>query len=261
VSPDAAWTFSPGVIVLLGSATIAYVVRWRKVRAHPGRLALFLTGIACIVAALLSPVDRLAEQLMTMHMVQHVLLLDIAPILIILSFTKVLLRPITRRITVIERRAGLLAHPFTAVVLYAGVMWVWHIPALYDAALENAALHALEHLLFSFVGGLYWWHVLSPIRARMRLNGLGPAAYMASTKIFLGLLGVVLTFAPQSFYGFYERQPEYWGLSAREDQSIAGAIMALEQGLVMGIVLAYLFIKLLGESEREEQRAERYASS
>jgi cytochrome c oxidase assembly factor CtaG len=260
VSPDAAWTFSPGAIVLLAAATAAYVVRWRTVKAGPGRLALFLAGIAAIAIAIVSPIDRLAEQLMSMHMVQHILLLDIAPILIILSFTKVLLRPVTRRITAIERKAGILAHPVFAIALYGGVMWFWHIPAMYDAALEHAGLHVLEHLMFSFAGGLYWWHILSPIRARMRLTGLGPAGYMLSSKLFLGLLGVVLTFAPESFYAFYERQPDFWGLSAHDDQAIAGAIMALEQGLVMGIALAYLFIKLLGESERDEQRAERYAS-
>ena len=246
--------------MLLLAATTAYVVRWRKVDAGAGRLVLFLLGIACLAAALLSPVDRLAEQLMSMHMLQHILLLDVAPILIILSFTKVILRPVTRRITVIEQKVGLLAHPVTAVLLYGGVMWTWHIPALYDAALESPVVHVLEHLMFSFVGGLYWWHVLSPIRARMRLTGLGPLGYMLSSKVFLGLLGVVLTFAPSSFYAFYERQPEFWGLSAQEDQAIAGAIMALEQGLVMGIALAYLFFQLLNESERDEQRAERYAS-
>jgi putative membrane protein len=260
VAPDASWTFSPGAIVLIGAASAAYVVRWRRVGAPVGRLLLFCAGMACVVAAVISPIDRLAEQLMAMHMVQHVLLLDLAPILIILGMTKVILRPVTRRLMAIEQRAGPLAHPVFALVLYAGVMWVWHIPALYDAALRSPAVHVLEHLLFSVAGGLYWWHVLSPIRARMRLTGLGPAAYMLSSKVLLGLLGVVLTFAPGSFYAFYETQPEFWGLSAREDQALAGAIMALEQGIVMGVALAYLFIRLLSESEREEQRAERYAS-
>jgi putative membrane protein len=256
VSPDASWTFSPGAIVLLLAATGAYAVRWQRTGQPVGRLLLFLGGIACVAAAILSPLDRLAEQLLSMHMVQHLLLLDLAPILIILGFTKVLLRPATRRLVPVERSAGLLAHPAFAVLLYAGVMWVWHVPALYDAALENEALHVVEHLAMSAAGGLYWWHVLSPIRPRVPLQGLSGAAYMASTKVLLGVLGVVLTFAPESFYAFYEGQPRYWDLSAREDQAIAGAIMALEQGIVMGIALAYLFVKLLSESEREEERAE-----
>ena len=80
-----------------------------------------------------------------MHMVQHILLLDIVPILLIVSLTKVILRPATRRLQRLERSAGPLAHPAFAVVLYVGVMWGWHIPALYDAALRHPFVHALEH--------------------------------------------------------------------------------------------------------------------
>ena len=259
VSPDASWTFSPGAIFLLLVATGVYVARWRKSDASVGRLALFLGGIVAVAAAILSPLDRLAEQLLSMHMVQHLLLLDLAPILIILGFTKVILRPATRRLMPVEKAAGFLAHPAFAVVFYAGAMWIWHIPALYDGALENPFVHVLEHFAYAAAGGLYWWHVFSPIRPRARMLGLGPAGYMASTKVLVGLLGVFLTFASASFYAFYEDQPRYWDLSAQEDQAIAGAIMALEQGIVMGIALAYLFVKLLSESEKEEERAERYA--
>jgi cytochrome c oxidase assembly factor CtaG len=260
VSPDASWTFSPGPAILLTAATVLYVLRWRESGRPPERLAAFLGGIACIAIALLSPVDRLGEQLFLMHMTQHVLLLDLAPILIYLGLTKVILRPVTRRLLPLERRAGVLMHPATAVVLYVGVMWGWHVPALYDAANENAFVHVIEHMMFSAVGFLYWWHVLSPIRPRHRMTGLGPAGFMLSTKVGVGLLGVALTFAPEPLYAFYEGQPDWWGLSPQTDQAIGGAIMALEQGVVMGIALAFLFIRMLGESERDEQRAERYAA-
>ena len=259
-SPDAAWTFSPGAIVLLLAATAAYVVRWRRSEAPAFRLALFLAGMLCVAAAIVSPLDRLAEQLLSMHMVQHILLLDVAPILILLGLTKRILRPATRRLLPVERSAGFLAGPVFAVLFYVGAMWLWHVPALYDAALENSGLHVLEHLVMSAAGGLYWWHVFSPIRPRRALTGLGPIAYMLSSKVGLGLLGVFLTFAPESFYAFYEDQPRYWDLSSRDDQALAGAIMAIEQSLVMGIALAYLFIRLLSESDRDEERAERYAA-
>ena len=258
MSPDASWSLSPGPIILLIAATVAYVIRWRNAEEHPGRLALFLCGIAIVAAALLSPIDRLGEQLFFMHMVQHLLLLDIAPILIILSFTKKLLRPATRRFLPIERKAGFFATPVFAITLYVLTMWIWHIPLFYDGANEHAVVHVLEHFAFSIAGGLYWWHVFSPIRPRARMLGLGPAAYMASTKIMVGLLGVFLTFASASFYAFYEDQPRYWGLSPADDQAIGGAIMALEQMIVMGIAFSWLFIRMLSESERDEQRAERY---
>jgi cytochrome c oxidase assembly factor CtaG len=265
---DASWTFEPGAIALVTVITTAYVLRWRRVRdegnakeAGAGRLTLFASGVLVIVAALISPIDRLAEQVFAMHMVQHVLLLDVAPILMILGFTKVLLRPATRRIQRLEQAAGPLAHPAFAVIFYVAVMWVWHIPAMYDAALEHAGVHVLEHIFFLSAGCLYWWHLLSPIRSRMSPGPFGPVVYMLVTKLLVGLLGIGITFAPEPLYAFYEHAPRVWGLSPEDDQTVAGAIMALEQSIVMGIALAYLFVRALSESERDEERAERYEAT
>ena len=261
MSPDASWTFSPGALLVLALATGWYVARWLRVREEPLRLALFLAGILVTAAALVSPIDPLGEQLFTMHMVQHLLLLDVAAILVILGLTRKLLRPVTRRLLPVERSAGVLATPAFAITLYVVTMWVWHIPALYDLALEQPVVHVLEHLSFAAAGGLYWWHIFSPIRPRHRLLGLGVAGYMVSTKILVGLLGVFLTFSPDSFYAFYENQPRFWGLSPGEDQAVGGAIMALEQMVVMGAAFGWLFVRMLGESEREEQRAERFPAA
>jgi putative membrane protein len=265
VSPNITWSFEPGALLLVLVAGTLYLRAWTRARQpnepHPpgfGRLALFGAGLLAILAALVSPIDGLGDQLMLMHMLQHVLLLDIAPILIILGFTKGLLRPVTRRFTTIERRAGYIAHPVFAVIAYAGFMWLWHIPGMYDLALRHSAIHALEHTCFAVAGGLYWWHVLSPIRSRMRLGGMGPVMYMVSTKLLVGILGVALAFAPSSIYPFYEHHPHYWGLSPREDQNMAGLLMALEQSVVMGIALVWIFVRMLTESEHEAQRAERY---
>ncbi len=254
--------------MLVGVALLAvlYALAWRRgysaaAGAHRPRLrhaVLFSGGLIVILAALVSPIDSLGDQLMLMHMLQHILLLDIAPILLILGLSKVLLRPVTRRLSAVERRAGPLAHPAFAVMVYAGVMWAWHVPAMYDAALNNTAVHSLEHLCFAAAGTLYWWHVLSPIRGRMRLDGMGPIAYMVSTKLLVGALGIAIAFAPASFYPFYSHHPHYWGLSPSEDQSMAGLLMALEQSVVMGVALVWLFVRMLTESEREAQRAERF---
>ncbi len=258
-SPDASWSFVPGAIVVVAILTVLYVRRWREVDAQAWRLASFLGGMALVLVALVSPVDRLAEQLFFMHMAQHLLLLDLAPILVLLGLTKVLLRPATRRLVRLERAAGPLAHPVFAIGLYVVVMWIWHVPAIYDAALEHATVHVLEHITFAIAGGLYWWHLLSPIRARKRLGGMGPVAYMVATKLLVGLLGVGLAFAPDAIYDFYERQPGYWGLSPGTDQAIGGLIMATEQSIVMGIALAYLFIRALAEADRQNEREERYS--
>ena len=265
MAADASWTFDPGAVALIGLATVAYVPRWRRVRARHGpraapvgRLLAFGGAVLTLVAALISPIDRLGEQAFAMHMTQHILLLDVAPILLISSFTKVILRPVTRRLQRLEQAAGPLGHPVAAVILYVAVMWAWHVPALYDAALAHASVHALEHTCFMTAGVLYWWHLLSPIRSRA-MHGMTPVLYMLSTKLLVGLLGIAITFAPNALYAFYEDRPPIWGLDADTDQAVAGAIMALEQSIVMGIALVWLFIRALAESEAEEQRSERYA--
>ena len=94
----------------------------------------------------------------------------------------------------------------------------------------------------------------------MRLHGMGPVVYMAATKLFVGALGMGLAFAPAALYPYYVHHAHFWGLSAADDQSIAGLIMAVEQSIVMGIALVVLFARALAESEREQQRRERYRS-
>ncbi len=246
--------------MLVAALTFLYVRRWREIDGSGGRLASFLAGMALVLIALVSPIDRLGEQLFLMHMVQHLLLLDLAPILVLLGLTKVLLRPLTRRLVSVERSAGPLAHPVFAIVLYVATMALWHVPAMYDAALELPVVHVLEHVTFGLAGGLYWWHLLSPIRARRRLGGMGPVVYMLATKVLVGLLGILLAFAREAIYDFYERQPGYWSLSPETDQAVGGLIMALEQSIVMGVALVFLFMRALGESDRDDERAERYAS-
>ena len=268
MSPDLSWTLSPGVLVAVAIVGWAYVRRWRKVRlsrsprrradAPVWRLCSFLASLVTMLLALISPLDALADQLLFTHMVQHVVLLDVVPILAILGFTKVLLRPVTRTVHELERRAGPLAHPAFAVALYVAVIWLWHVPGAYDLAVRHSGVHVLEHATFVIAGGLYWWHLLSPVRARLRLTGVGPVAYMASTKVLVGALGVALAFAPRAFYPYYVHHARVWGISALDDQAMAGLIMAVEQSIVMGSALVVLFVRALAESEREQQRRERY---
>jgi putative membrane protein len=268
MSPNLSWSPEPGVLIGVVIIGGAYVSRWWRVRtghsARPRadapiwRLCCFLASLLCSLIALVSPIDALADQLFFMHMIQHMLLLDAVPILAILGFTKVILRPVTRVVTDLEQRAGPFASPAFAVILYIAVIWLWHIPAAYDVALRHPTVHVLEHVSFLIAGSLYWWHLLSPIRARLRLGGMGPVLYMGSTKLFVGALGMGLAFAPSAIYSYYVHHARVWGISAHDDQSIAGFVMAVEQSIVMGVALVVLFMRALGESEREQQRRERY---
>jgi putative membrane protein len=267
VSLDTSWTFAPGVLIALAGYAVIYGLRWRTSRREGGaraaggwRALAWAGGLACLFVALVSPLDVLGEQMASFHMVQHLLIADLAPILFTLALTKHILRPLTRRIHWLERKAGPFGHPAFGVVAYVGAMWLWHVPLFYDAALNHSGVHVLEHLTFTAAGLLYWWHLLSPIRSRLRLGGMGPVLYMASTKLAVGLLGIVLAFAPNAIYKAYP-DVSHLGLSRLDDLHVAGLIMALEQSIVMGIALVYLFVRMLSEADREDERAERYEAA
>ena len=267
VSLDTSWTFAPGVLIALAGYAVIYGLRWRTSRREGGaraagtwRAVAWAGGIACLFVALVSPLDVLGEQMASFHMVQHLLIADLAPILLTLALTKHILRPLTGRIHWLERKAGPFGHPAFGVVAYVGAMWLWHVPYMYDAALRHSGVHVLEHLTFAAAGLLYWWHLLSPIRSRFRLGGMGPVLYMGTTKIAVGLLGIVLAFAPNDIYNAYP-DVTHLGLSRLDDLHVAGLIMALEQSVVMGIALAYLFVRMLSEADREDERAERYEAA
>jgi len=261
---DVSWTLDPGPVLLVLILAGLYLPRWWRVRRDDGaaaapvwRLCSYLAGLACLIIALISPIDRLAEQSFTFHMSQHVLLLDLVPIGLIGGLTKVLLRPATRRLLALERSLGWLMHPAVAVVLYIVAMWAWHVPAAYDTALNHASVHVLEHVVFLSVGLLYWWQLLSPIRSRFHTTVMGPLVYMLSTKLGVGILGIALTFAPNAIDPYYEHRPPIFGLTVDGDQSLGGEIMTLEQMIVMGVALAILLFRALEQSERELRREER----
>ncbi len=265
---DLSWRLDPAIVVALLTYAGVYTHRWRQSRleggaraASIGRLSCWLAGIGFLALGLLSPIDALGEQLASFHMIQHLLLADLAAIFLTLGLTRWILRPVTRRLQRVEHAAGPLAHPIFGAVAYVGVMWFWHVPAFYDATLRDPVVHTLEHVSFAAAGLLYWWHLLSPIRSRLRMGGIGPVLYMASTKVSVGFLGVLLAFAPTLLFKGYQRQGELLGMTALEDQSVAGAIMGFEQTVVMGVVLVSLFVRMLTEADREDARAERYSPS
>jgi len=242
-----------------------YAWRYRAARSESGsrglewwRIACFVLGVACLGVALLSPLDQLGEQyLFSAYMAQHILIGDLAPLLIVLGLSRVMMRPATRRLTNIEKALGPFAHPATALLLWIALLYMWHIPALYDGALQEPALHALEHTSF-FVGGfLLWWPLIQPVPMRRQMKGMWPFAYITVAKVATGLLGVFFIWSAVVVYKFYATAPQIWSLTPLEDQKVGGAMMMAEQSIVLFTVFFILFIRMLGQSEEEQQRVER----
>jgi putative membrane protein len=242
---------------------------WRNAGIGRGILHRELIAFGCgwlaLVIALLSPLDEWSETLFVAHMAQHELLMVVAAPLIALSSPLVALLwalpPAARRRSVdfVRRPAtaalwALLTAPATVWMLHALALWIWHLPALYDAALEHDGIHAIQHLCFFLTAALFWW---SLVRGRYGRLGYGAAVvYLFATALHSGVLGALITFAPVVWYPVYASNSRAWGLTPLEDQQLAGLLMWVPAGLVFAVGGLAFFAAWL----RESGRRARYAS-
>ena len=256
------------VLAPIGVLVVIYARRFRRAHAEAGgrgagagRALAFGAGILALVAALATPIDGLGEDyLFSAHMLQHVLLGDVAPILLLLGLSRVIMRPATRRLVRVERALGPFASPWTGVAIWLGLMYLWHVPVMYEAALASPLVHLLEHASFFGAGVAVWWPLVQPVPMRHRLSGLGMVAYIGVAKFGLAALGLYLTWSSTVLYAHYTEVPRIWGLSAIDDQNAGGAIMMVEQSLTFVIALVVLFARMLAQSEADELRRERLES-
>jgi cytochrome c oxidase assembly factor CtaG len=263
--PQIVWLSDPLVLVPLATFAGIYVWRFREARRTAGprgasglHAAAFAGAMLALLAALVSPIEGLGDDyLFSAHMLQHLLLGDIAPLLLLLSLSRVMMRPATRRLARVERALGPFASPATGLVAWVVLMYAWHIPALYDAALEHPVVHLLEHASFFAAGVAVWWPLIQPVPMRRQLTGLQPVAYIGAAKFSMALLGVFLTWNATAIYSYYENVPRIWNLTPVEDQNVGGVIMMIEQSVTFGVVLVAVFVQMLIRSEREQRRRER----
>jgi cytochrome c oxidase assembly factor CtaG len=218
---------------------------------HPLRTASFLAGCLLLAAALVTPLDTLArEYLVWAHLLQNVVLAEWAPLLLVLGVPPRLAARVTR-----PRIVQALTRPYVALPLWVGTYAVWHVPALYDAALRHpSSLLALEHASYVVSGLLFWWCVWQ--EAPHRLSSMARAGYVFAAFVLSAPLGLVLALVPRPLYDFYDAAPErVWGLTRLEDQQLGGMTMAGEQSIVFFVVFAYWFARFLAEEERLEEVA------
>lgn len=252
-NPWTAWSFPP-LVVAAASVTVAFFVQgWlrlrRRGRADLGswrRLGLFAAGVAVVTLAIVSPIDAVGEgYLQAGHMLQHVLLADLGVVLIVLSvrgplavffLPRDLLAPLARQ-RWLRRALTWLLRPRNTVGLWLLVLLAWHVPALYEAALRNRALHDLQHFSFLLVGVLLWVVLLDPTR-HGRLSANDRIGVAALVVIAGQLLSYVMLFSYRPFYGVYAEQDDrLLGLSALTDQKLSGVVMMVEQLLTVGLFL------------------------
>ena len=255
------WTLDPLQLAPVLAAAVAYGTRVRTLRRRgtdvPGwRVALFATGIALLLLAYASPVAAIGErELFSFHMLQHVVIGDLAPLCLLAGLTGPILRPLLAFRFVESLRV--LANPAVALPLWALNLYLWHVPFLYEAAVENSAVHALEHVCFFAAGIVVWLPVLETLPAPEWFGTGAKLGYIFVVRLVETLLGNVFVWSGAVFYGVYARGDELWGISPLQDQNLAGAVMMIEGSLVTITALAWLFLRMAKEGELRQELLER----
>jgi putative membrane protein len=260
-----AWTWNTDPVVLVPVLALdllyaAGIVRlWS--RAGPGRgvpvwrALAYAVGLAALFAALVSPLDAAAEASFALHMGQHMVLVVVAaPLMVLGNFGVVALTALPGRFRLplgrtfasapLRRlRAWLFSVPL-ATAVHGVVVWLWHAPRLYDAALADPLIHYLEHLTMFGTAVMFWWSVLGARRLGMLGYGAGAGALFL-TMLHTGLLGILITLAPAPLYASYAGSTPWAALGPLEDQQLAGIVMLIPGGLVylaggLGLLAAWL---------------------
>lgn len=274
-TPDTLWSvWEPDPLVALGLVLISWLylrgtgVLWSRAGANRGvrrwQVWAFFGGVVTFALATLTPLDALGGALFSGHMVQHLVVFLVAPMLFAASRPMLPLLwalPVSWRLGLSRwwSRRSLLTgvielarHWVCVMLMYAGVLWLWHVPSLYDAALESQLAHAVEHASFMSVAFLFWSTVLDAGRP----NGIGHGIALLmifATALHSSALGALLTFADAPLYASHEPYTEAWGLTPLEDQQLAGVLMWVPMGLwftATALTLMGLWIRAADRSVR-----------
>lgn len=263
------WNWRPDVVLVVAAVGILYGIGWWRLRrqgarvARRWRLALYAAGLLSIVLALLSPIDTFGSFLFIMHMVQHELLVMVAPALFLLANPlPVILWGLPQTL---RRRAGRLLRsgaPLRRILrvgawmpvswpLHVVALWAWHHPTAYQASLKSEVIHDLQHLSFFLTALLFWWPVVNPAP---RVHGHVPygwrIVYVFGATLQNTALSALLGLSGRVLYPYYTTVPRLFGLTALEDQTIGATVMWIPGGMMYVIATLLLLNSYLNEEER-----------
>jgi len=255
------WSWQPAILLglVLAAAGYAYVFYGFRRQGRLERMLrqglikrsqpwYFAAGLAALFVALLSPIDTLSNVLFLMHMTQHILLVMVAAPLILLGIPAPFLAPLIQNVR-LKSILAWLTHPFVAFTLYNVTLVAWHVPALYEAALQDEFLHDLEHALFFYTALLSWWPLLSPLRELPPLSYPAQMLYIFLIAIPAGILSAVLVFSEQVLYPTYAAAPRLWDLSALADQQAGALVMMIPGKAIYLVALTVVFFIWFNQEE------------
>lgn len=266
-----AWHLDLPMMLGLAVAAAAYLGAAQSVdAAHPHnrwprrRVVAFITALVAIALALLSPIDTLSDDLLTVHMVQHLLLVSVAaPLFASSGIGTLALRTASVDVRnryllpfLHSRFVAALTFPVVGWIAFAGVMWGSHFSTLYNAALLDDALHALEHLLYLAAACLFWWPLLSPDPLRWRLHPGAKLIALLAQMPPMSFLAVAIISAGTPLYAAYLGRTDAFGIDALADQKIAGSLMWVTGDFAFLIPAAFLLYVLVRHEEQETKRVD-----
>jgi cytochrome c oxidase assembly factor CtaG len=236
-------------------AALLYARRARtlKTASHPipgWRQVCFYSGCA-LIAATLTGLDKPSDELLYMHMIEHLLVGEIGALLIVLGLTAPLLAPILR-IPFFDRLRFLI-HPAVAFPLWAIDLYAWHSSGAYQAALRHPPLHALEHAMFIAFGICMWMPLFGPLPTPSWFGNLAKLVYIVAVRLTGAVLGNIFLWSGTVFYPFYLQGDAAHKISPLADQNIAGAIMMVEGSLLTLSLFCWLFLRAARESEERQE--------
>ena len=265
-----AWSIEPVAAIVLIAFSALYVDAYRRARRRSERVGAghwipYFAGILIVALALFSPLDPIGDfYLLSAHMLQHVLLSDVAPALLLLGLRSPLL-PLglpRRALRVVApggrlgRPLAILTSPWVALPLWMAATVGWAVPAAFDFAATHPLVHDMEHLSLFYTGLGLWWVVVDPLpRGSVRPNGIR-LAVLGISRLATATVCLPLTFLTRVEYPLYAAAPRAYGLSALGDQSLAGASMCFLEFLVFGIAFAAVFVNVLNRSEAADALGE-----
>ena len=260
------WHWEPSILIGLAVLTGAYFYAIGPLREGRGwgppatrrQMVCFVLATVTLVVALLSPIDQIGDSyLFSIHMVQHLMLATLWPPLLLAAIPGWLARAVLR--PPFSWVWAFCCYPAVAVILFNGDIYLWHVPPLYDATLSSEGIHILEHLSFMVFGLFIWWPVLSPILSQRQTYPM-QVLYLFANGMFMMVLGIVFTFAPDPFYPLYVSAPRLWGISPGTDQQIGGLIMWYPGNLPYAAVLVAVFYRWFDSGESSPVESQRIPS-
>jgi cytochrome c oxidase assembly factor CtaG len=245
------------VALQLLPATIAgvlYALRAHRLAGTPRavagwRRACFIGGL-CLIVITFTAIGQLSEELFWVHMVEHLVVGDLGTLLLVLGLTGPLLAPVLR-IGLVDRLRAF-AHPLVAFPLWAINLYLWHVPALHEAAVRHEALHALQHAGFVLFGANMWMALLGPLPKPAWFGNLARLVYIIAVRLTGAVLGNVLVFGGQAFFDVYAAGERAHGITPSGDQNAAGAIMMVEGSVLTLLLFGWLFARAAREAEERQ---------